>query len=106
MCPSLNGKTCVDSSGLIYGVLCDQRISGVAITSSGKKRERDEGEVQEAELEPRSYTGSLDLCASFCDQFDSQYCTGFGYSQGICTLYAAIQGTILQTGGIVCARQL
>jgi len=37
MCPNLDGKSCIDSLGHVYGVLCDTRFSGVVLTNSGKK---------------------------------------------------------------------
>ena len=37
MCPAVNGATCIDSTNIVYGVLCDTQFSGVVITNSGKK---------------------------------------------------------------------
>ncbi|QIW99388.1 hypothetical protein AMS68_004906 [Peltaster fructicola] len=101
ICPALNGQTCMDAFGSVYGVLCDQQLTGVAITSLGKKERAREAD----ELDDRSYTGSLNACAASCDQFDKQFCTGVGYRQGVCALYDTILGTVPQTGAIACVRQ-
>ncbi|KAK6382536.1 hypothetical protein LTR65_010507 [Meristemomyces frigidus] len=77
MCPAMSGKTCTDTGGVTYGILCATRFSGIVITNSGKKflLERDEDFEQiEAEMrggrEKRDYTGTFDNCAGFCDTYD------------------------------------
>ena len=47
MCPDLDHKTCKDSMGKSYGVLCDTRFIGNIITTSGKRKRVD----QERDLE-------------------------------------------------------
>lgn len=79
MCPSLNGKSCVDPEGVIYGILCDIQFSGIVITNSGKKflleRDEDMKQIEREETyggkEKRDYAGEFNICAGFCDSFDA-----------------------------------
>lgn len=104
VCPALDGQTCSDSSGHVYGILCGQRFTGITITSIGKDRLLlDRG--ADDNIEARSYTGSLDACAASCDQFDKEFCTGVGYQYGVCALYDSIMGTLPQSGAIAFVRQ-
>lgn len=110
MCPSLNNKSCIDSIGGVYGIICDVRWSGIVITASGKQKRVDKASVAQeerealaaaaalveraemnvgerdaeavAELAARTYTGTFDGCTSYCDMFDKNTCVGVSYNNG------------------------
>ncbi|TKA68203.1 hypothetical protein B0A55_09373 [Friedmanniomyces simplex] len=114
MCPALNGKSCVDADGDVYGVLCDTRFSGTVITNSGKKEKAKKGRMirgqsmdAESELDKRDFTGTFDGCADFCNSYDdlSAPCTGVAYQGGYCMVFDTITGTFAQAGGIAAVRQ-
>ena len=138
MCPSLNNQACTDSMGGVYGVLCDARWSGIVITTSGKTKridrqsaEREEQEslaaaalladrvesglklgvrdaAAEAELEARTFTGTFDGCATYCDMFDKKACVGVSYNNGFagnCWSMDQISGSFVAPGQIAAVRQ-
>lgn len=108
ICPGLDKQTCVDATGVVYGVLCDTRFSGIEITNSGKAKEMMMMMVKgraAGEVEARSYTGSFEECVEFCDQFDALSCPGVAYLQGSCNMFDTITGTFAQAGGIAALRQ-
>ncbi|KAK5706587.1 hypothetical protein LTR97_001577 [Elasticomyces elasticus] len=114
MCPAQDGKTCVDSGGTEYGVLCNARLSGTVITVSGKKllMERHRGRTEEAkaaaELDKRVFTATFDNCGDYCDNYDDPNapCIGISYHDGQCMAYAEITGSFAQTGNIAAIRKL
>lgn len=106
MCPGINGKSCKDSNGDVYGILCDTHFSGIVITASGKK-ERDASSVEDwgvAAVEERDYAGTFDNCASFCDY--SNGCTGVDFNaRGFCRAYSgSIDGSYASPGQIAAIR--
>ena len=40
VCPSLDGQSCVDDKGAVYGILCGTSLSGTVITMSGRLKEK------------------------------------------------------------------
>ncbi|KAK4539809.1 hypothetical protein LTR36_010343 [Oleoguttula mirabilis] len=108
----MSGKTCTDTGGVTYGILCATRFSGIVITNSGKKflLERDEDFEQiEAEMrggrEKRDYTGTFDNCAGFCDTYDKASCGGVGFQGGYCMAYDTVTGTFSSGNGVAALRQ-
>lgn len=55
----MNKKSCVDSMGGVYGILCDTRWSGIVITTSGKTKRVDEESVAEEEREAITAAAAL-----------------------------------------------
>ncbi|KAK1086414.1 hypothetical protein LTR33_001578 [Friedmanniomyces endolithicus] len=110
MCPALNGKYCVDAGGDKYGILCNIQFSGMVITNSGKKllMERIPGEADGpmSDIAKRTYAGSFDNCAEFCDEYDdpSAPCMDVAYHDGYCKSYGTITGTFSLAGGIAAVR--
>ncbi|KAK3053777.1 hypothetical protein LTR09_005057 [Extremus antarcticus] len=98
VCPSQNGKQCIDVFGNVYGILCNTFISGIVITNSGKKflRHKDK----------RGYTGTFEACLEFCDAYSIFYCAGVRYQKGQCMAFDTITGTFSDpAGGWVGIRQ-
>ncbi|KAF2484741.1 hypothetical protein BDY17DRAFT_323573 [Neohortaea acidophila] len=86
---------CLDFAGLVYGILCEMELSGVVITSDGKKMK-----------EKRTFTGSLENCLDFCDEFGPDECIGVGFAGGECEAYAKITGSYAgSSGGYAALRQ-
>ena len=104
MCPQLNNRQCVDSLGDTYGVLCDTRLSGLVITTAGKKMAvRNEEDV--AELEKRALTANFDGCGAYCGNYDRDVCKGMSYERGVCMSYNQITGSFSAPGAIAAVRQ-
>jgi len=80
ICPQYDGETCTDAEGVIYGVLCRTRLSGIIIVDSGKY------------LKERSYTGNFEGCTGFCDTYNKTYCVGVSFEAGSCQAMDAITG--------------
>lgn len=99
MCPALNGQSCTDSQGFVYGVLCNTRFGGTIITSAGKHK------MEKARKDKRAYTGTLDSCLGFCDMYSTKLCKGADFSNGFCHYYAVISGTIDTPGEVALVRQ-
>ncbi|OQO04774.1 hypothetical protein B0A48_09698 [Cryoendolithus antarcticus] len=132
MCPALDRKTCRDDMGVTWGVLCDTRLSGIVITTSGRHKrvdtERDldevmpaaaglggrsaegleERELTDRELTQRTYTGSFGGCTGYCGMFEKSYCVGVAYNVGFngnCMSYDVVDGTFPAPGGIAAMRE-
>ena len=113
LCPTNDGKECIDEAGVVYGVICNTQLSGVVITTSGKKERRScEFLVHtlDAGLEHITnrpiVTGSVAGCLAFCDTYSSNYCMGVYYTHGDCLAYDTITGTFSDpSGGFVAIRQ-
>ena len=66
----------------MYGVLCNTQLSGIVITTSGKKylmeRAEDLERIKREEtytLEKREFSGNFTNCATFCDSYQSDVST-------------------------------
>jgi hypothetical protein len=130
MCPALDGKVCTDEMGTPYGVLCDTHLIGIIITTSGKRKrngqdvdgedndsaagslgERDanpeaEGELEGRELDARTFTGSFNGCADYCDMVSG--CLGMSFNAGFrgnCQSMALIEGAFPAEGEFAAIRQ-
>lgn len=87
---------CVDDQGVVYGILCDTMLSGVVITTSGKFLHKDK----------RSYTGTFEACAAFCDTFTKANCAGVSFEYGQCLAYDTVTGNFPNpAGGYAALRQ-
>lgn len=125
MCPELNLQTCQDEMGTSYGVLCDTHLSGIVITTSGKRKRGDgedaERELHEAslaagslgereadgELDARTYTRTFMGCADYCGMFDVSNCVGVSFNAGFegnCQALASIDGSFVVPGEIAAVR--
>jgi hypothetical protein len=123
MCPEVDHKTCKDSMGTSYGVLCDTRFIGNIITTSGKHKrvdqERDLEEAAlaanslgqreaeaEAEIDARTFTGTLEGCADACDMVDG--CVGMSFNAGFagnCQSLSSIEGSFPAVGEVAAIKQ-
>jgi hypothetical protein len=136
MCPALNGKVCTDEMGIAYGVLCDTHLIGIIITTSGKRKrddqdvvedesdsdserdlreaalaasslgERDADPEADGEIEARTFTGSFNGCADYCDMVSG--CLGMSFNAGFrgnCQSMASIEGAFPAKGEIAAVRQ-
>ena len=130
MCPALDGKVCTDEMGTPYGVMCDTHLVGIIITTSGKRKrygkdvvedgddsaasslgERDanpeaEGSLEDRELDARTFTGSFNGCADYCDMVSG--CLGMSFNAGFrgnCQSMASIEGAFPAKGEIAAFRQ-
>lgn len=126
MCPSLNGQECQDVAGSLWGIICDARLSGLVITTSGKHKEarrvdsessfneaaleleeRAEAATEGREVEKRTYTGSFAGCADYCDMTSTVLCVGVSYNSGYngnCMAYDVIDGQFAAPGNIAAIR--
>lgn len=123
MCPDVDYKTCKDSMGISYGVLCDTRFIGNIITTSGKRKrvdqERDleeaalaanslgEREAEaEAEINARTFTRTFDGCADACDMVNG--CVGMSFNAGFegnCQSLSSIEGSFPAVGEVAAVKQ-
>lgn len=130
MCPTLNGKVCTDEMGASYGVLCDTHLIGIIITTSGKRKRdgqdvvegdndsiagslagRDampeaEGSLEDRDIDARTFTGSFNGCADYCDMVAG--CLGMSFNAGFrgnCQSMASIEGAFPAEGEIAGIRQ-
>ncbi|KAK4569908.1 hypothetical protein LTR86_002877 [Recurvomyces mirabilis] len=106
---NLNGQTCIDESGITYGVLCNMLMYGIVIDSSGKRLllgREDAVEEMETVVDKRDYAGFFASCVDFCDNYGvPSFCTGVAYDNGYCMSYDTITGTYQHAGGIAAVRQ-
>ena len=136
MCPALNGKVCTDEMGIAYGVLCDTHLIGIIITTSGKRKrdgqdvvedesdsdserylreaalaasslgERDADPEADGEIEARTFTGSFNGCADYCDMVSGYLGMSFDVGfRGNCQSMASIEGAFPAKGEIAAIRQ-
>ncbi|KAK5109456.1 hypothetical protein LTR62_007016 [Meristemomyces frigidus] len=112
--PGLNGQTCLDASGVEYGIICNTQFYGTVITNSGKVRLlRGREDLWEEEAmggagRKRDYAGFFEDCADFCDNYDPSQpsnCVGAAYERGYCMAFDTITGTYQKAGGIAAIRQ-
>jgi hypothetical protein len=136
MCPGLNGKVCTGEMGIAYGVLCDTHLIGIIITTSGKRKrdgqdvvedesdsgserdlreaalaasslgERDADPEADGEIDARTFTGSFNGCADYCDMVSG--CLGMSFNAGFrgnCQSMASIEGAFPAKGEIAAIRQ-
>lgn len=113
LCPSQNGKRCIDTMGAIYGVVCGMRFSGSVITSFGRMEKRG-GEVEldagagdgekRHSMRKRAYYSTLDYCLQSCDQYNSTLCVGADFQGGNCMAFSNIFGTLATEGKLALVR--
>jgi hypothetical protein len=131
MCPDLDHKTCKDSMGTSYGVLCDTRFVGNIITTSGKHKRTDDEErdleeaalaasslgereaeaeaevsLEDREVTARTFTRTFDGCADACDMLDG--CVGMGFNAGFagnCQSMSVIEGSFPAVGEVAAIKQ-
>lgn len=135
MCPGLHGKVCADEMGARYGVLCDTHLIGIIITTSGKRDVKDNddqddseaysfaakslgerdpvpgaergglGSLQDREIDARTFTGSFNGCADYCDMVSG--CLGMSFNAGFrgnCQTLALIEGAFPAEGEVAAVR--
>jgi hypothetical protein len=104
--------------GSIWGIICNARLSGLVITASGKRKRLDSQEDLDAmvleerdaaagELEERTYTGTFDGCAGYCDMASISDCEGVSFNVGYgrnCMAYDVVDGQFAAEGGIAALR--
>lgn len=132
MCPDVDHKTCKDSMGISYGVLCDTRFIGNIITTSGKRKRVDqERDLEEAalaanslgereaeaeaeadmsledrEINARTFTRTFDGCADACDMVNG--CVGMSFNAGFegnCQSLSSIEGSFPAVGEVAAVKQ-
>lgn len=86
----------MDTEGELYGIICNTRLGGIVIVDSGKLKEREAKAQPEAKpegiLQQRSYTGTFEGCAGFCNTYNRTYCVGVSYEAGACMAYDLVSG--------------